>query len=62
MIVQPLAQVSATSLDFGDQLGGTTSAPKMITIQNNGQDPLVIDSLQVSGAAAWRRGSRSESR
>jgi uncharacterized repeat protein (TIGR01451 family) len=52
VIVQPLAQVSATSLDFGDQLGGTTSAPKMITIQNSGPDPLVIDSLQLSGAAA----------
>jgi uncharacterized repeat protein (TIGR01451 family) len=52
VIVQPLAQVSATSLNFGDQLGGTTSAPKMITIQNNGPDPLVIETLQVSGAAA----------
>jgi uncharacterized repeat protein (TIGR01451 family) len=52
VIVQPLTTISATSLQFGDQVGGTTSAPQTITIQNNGTDPLVIDSLILSGAAA----------
>jgi uncharacterized repeat protein (TIGR01451 family) len=51
-IVQPVAALSATSLSFGDQLVGTPSAPQMITIQNNGQDPLTINGLSVSGAAA----------
>jgi uncharacterized repeat protein (TIGR01451 family) len=51
-IVQPVASLSTTSLSFGDQLVGSLGASEMITIQNNGQDPLVIDSLSVSGAAA----------
>jgi uncharacterized repeat protein (TIGR01451 family) len=51
-IVQPLASLSTTSLSFGDQPVGSLSASQMITIQNNSQDPLVIDSLSLSGAAA----------
>jgi uncharacterized repeat protein (TIGR01451 family) len=51
-IVQPVDALSATSLSFGDQLVGSLSASQMITIQNKGQDPLVIDNLSVSGAAA----------
>jgi uncharacterized repeat protein (TIGR01451 family) len=51
-IVQPVAALSATSLDFGDQLVGSLSAPKMITIQNKGQDPLTINGFSVSGAAS----------
>ena len=50
-IVQPVAAISSTALNFGDQLVGTLSASQMITIQNNGQDPLVINNLSVSGAA-----------
>jgi uncharacterized repeat protein (TIGR01451 family) len=44
--------LSATSLSFGDQLVGSLSASQMITIQNKGQDPLVINNLSVSGAVA----------
>jgi uncharacterized repeat protein (TIGR01451 family) len=51
-IVQPVAALSSASLSFGDQLVGTLSASQMITIQNNGQDPLVINSLSLSGASA----------
>ena len=51
-IVQPVAALSTTSLSFGDQLVGMPSAPQMITIQNNGQDPLTIKGFSVSGAAA----------
>jgi uncharacterized repeat protein (TIGR01451 family) len=51
-IVQPVAALSSTALSFGDQLVGTLGASQMITIQNNGQDPLVINSLSVSGNSA----------
>jgi uncharacterized repeat protein (TIGR01451 family) len=51
-IVQPVDALSATSLSFGDQLVGSLSASQMITIQNKGQDPLTINSLSLSGAAA----------
>jgi uncharacterized repeat protein (TIGR01451 family) len=50
-IVQPVAGLSTTSLSFGDELVGTLSASQTITIENKGQDPLVINSLSVSGAA-----------
>jgi uncharacterized repeat protein (TIGR01451 family) len=49
-IVQPVAALSSTALNFGDQLVGTLSASQMITITNNGQDPLVINKFSVSGA------------
>jgi uncharacterized repeat protein (TIGR01451 family) len=51
-IVQPVAALSSTALSFGDQLVGTLGASQMITITNNGQDPLVINSLTVSGNSA----------
>jgi uncharacterized repeat protein (TIGR01451 family) len=51
-IVQPVAALSTTAINFGDQLVGTLSASQTITIQNNGQDPLVINSLSLSGASA----------
>jgi uncharacterized repeat protein (TIGR01451 family) len=50
-IVQPVALLSTASLSFGDQLIGTLSASQTIAIQNNGQDPLVINGLSVSSAA-----------
>jgi len=52
VIVQPVAALSATSLSFGDQLVGSLSASQMVTIENKGQDLMVINSLALSGAAA----------
>ena len=51
-IVQPVVALSTASLNFTDQLVGSLSASQMVTIQNQGQDPLVINSLALSGAAA----------
>jgi uncharacterized repeat protein (TIGR01451 family) len=52
VIVQPKVLLSPASLNFGDQLVGTISAPQLVTIQNNGQDPLVINGISMSGLGA----------
>jgi uncharacterized repeat protein (TIGR01451 family) len=52
VIVQPKTLVSPASLNFGDQLVGRLSSPQMVTIQNNGQDPLVINGISLTGVAA----------
>jgi uncharacterized repeat protein (TIGR01451 family) len=52
VIVQPKVVFSPASLNFGDQLVGTGSVSQMITLQNNGQDPLVVNSISLAGVAA----------
>jgi len=42
--------VSPTSLNFGNQKVGTTSAPKTVTFQNAGSTPMSITSVTFSGA------------
>src|SRR5262249_49824374 len=42
--------LSTTSLDFGTQLIGTSSAPQVVTLTNTGAVSLTISSIAVSGA------------
>ncbi len=48
----PAASFSATTVDFGPQQVGTTSATKSITLTNTGTASLFINGIQQSGAAA----------
>jgi hypothetical protein len=43
----PVVTLSPTSLDFGEQLVGTTSAPRTVTLTNNGDAPLTFTSFNV---------------
>ncbi|MGA2610109.1 MAG: choice-of-anchor D domain-containing protein [Terriglobia bacterium] len=45
-------RLSATSLNFGPQPVGTTSAPKTVTLTNLGNTPLRIESLTLGGTDA----------
>ncbi len=45
----PIMSLSTTSLTFGDQLFGTTSAPQGITVNNIGDADLVIANVSVTG-------------
>lgn len=50
----PVMTVSATSLNFGPTIIGSTSAPQTVTISNTGQGPLQlgIQTVAVTGAAS----------
>jgi hypothetical protein len=48
----PVASFSATTVAFGPQLVGTTSATQSITLTNTGTAPLFINGIQQSGANA----------
>lgn len=43
---------SPASLDFGTQTTGTTSAPQVVTIQNDGLAPLLIDTISATAGFA----------
>jgi uncharacterized repeat protein (TIGR01451 family) len=49
-INSPLVSITPASLSFGGIPYGSTSAPKNVTISNNGPDPLTVNSLSVTGA------------
>ena len=44
--------LSTTSLDFGNQPLGTTSAPRLVNLSNSGNAPLTISSITTSGTYA----------
>lgn len=44
-----IALLSPTSLNFGNQIVGTTSSPQNVTLQNGGNINLTITSLQITG-------------
>jgi hypothetical protein len=48
----PLASLSSTSLNFGNQLVGTTSAPSKVTLSNPSGPALTISSIAVTGTNA----------
>jgi len=41
----PVASLSVSTLAFGDQRVGTTSAPQSVTVRNNGNAPLAISAI-----------------
>ena len=45
----PVAELSTSSLDFGSQAAGTTSAPQSVTVRNTGTGPLTLGAIQVAG-------------
>jgi hypothetical protein len=45
----PVAVLSTTSLNFGNQQVGTASTPKTVTLSNSGNAPMTITSLTASG-------------
>jgi len=47
--VGPVATLSATSLNFGNQLVGTTSAAKLVNLSNTGNAAMTISSITASG-------------
>jgi hypothetical protein len=47
---QPAVTLTPTSLAFGSQLQGTTSAPQSATLRNSGTAPLAISSITLGGA------------
>jgi Ca2+-binding RTX toxin-like protein len=47
-VIAPAIELSATSLVFGDQVVGTTSAPQTITVTNSGSSNLVVSSVTVA--------------
>jgi hypothetical protein len=49
---QPAVTLTPTSLAFGSQLQGTTSAPQSATLRNSGTAPLAISAITLGGANA----------
>ena len=52
VIVAPAVTLAPTSLSFGNQNVGTTSAAQTVTLTNSGNAPLTITSIVVSGVNA----------
>ena len=52
LLQTPLALLSSTSLNFGNQLVGTTSAPNQVTLSNPSGLALIIGSIAVTGTNA----------
>jgi YVTN family beta-propeller protein len=48
-ILGPIASLSPTSLSFGNQNVGSTSAPQMVTLSNTGNAPLTVSNIATSG-------------
>jgi hypothetical protein len=49
LVIDPQAKLSETSLSFGSQKEGTSSAAKTITLTNPGATPLLIGSIDLAG-------------
>ena len=49
VVASPVATLNPTSLTFGQQKVGTTSATQAVTLTNRGQAPLTITSISTSG-------------
>lgn len=57
VLAPPSAALSPTSVDFGDQPVGTTSASQTVTVTNTGDSPLKISVVATSGDFAVAGGS-----
>ena len=56
-VINPIATVSPTSLSFGNQKSGTTSAAKQVTLKNTGTTNLSLSGLSISGNFAFSSGT-----
>ena len=59
LVINPKVSLSATSLSFGTQTVGTTSAAKSATLTNTGTTPLTLTSLTISGNFALASGTNA---
>ena len=56
-VINPLADLSATSLNFASEKVGTTSAPQSVKLTNMGTTPLVLSSVSITGNFALASGT-----
>ena len=56
-VINPVASVSPSSLNFGTQKTNTTSAAKTITVTNSGSTPLTLSNVSISGNFAIASGT-----
>ena len=56
-VINPIASLSPSSLSFGNQKTGTTSASKTITLTNTGTTTLTLNSVSISGNFALASGT-----
>jgi hypothetical protein len=50
--IAPVANVSPSSIPFGNQKANTTSSPHPVTLSNTGTSPLIINSITLTGTNA----------
>lgn len=50
--VQPVVSLAPATLDFGGQLVGRASAPRLVTLTNTGSAPLSLSALTLTGPAS----------
>jgi len=56
-VINPVASLNPTSLSFGNQKTGTTSASKTITLTNTGTTQLTLSTVSISGNFALATGT-----
>ncbi len=56
-VINPQASVNPSSLNFGNQKTGTTSAAKSVALKNVGTTPLILSGLSISGNFAFAQGT-----
>ncbi len=49
LVINPLASLSTTSINFSTQKNDTTSSPKPVTVKNTGNTPLIFGTATVTG-------------
>jgi|SRR5277367_726535 len=56
-VINPVASLSPSSLNFGNQKTGTTSAASAVTLKNTGTTTLTLTALSISGNFAFATGT-----
>jgi Abnormal spindle-like microcephaly-assoc'd, ASPM-SPD-2-Hydin len=56
-VINPAASLNPSSLSFGNQKSGTTSASKTITLTNTGTTQLTLSTVSISGNFALASGT-----
>ena len=49
VVINPVASLSPTSLNFGNQKSGTSSGTRLVTLENTGTTTLTLSKISVSG-------------
>jgi YVTN family beta-propeller protein len=56
-VINPIASLSPSSVNFGNQKTGTTSASQSVTLKNSGTTPLDLSLLKMNGNFAFASGT-----